>query len=137
MSFSKMVSLEDEPFDDAYPFTAILGSLRSHLGSGTRSSRSQRISAFELNGEVEIYIEDAARLELSDGDLVSIVSRHGAVQRAVRRERRVGPGRLFIHLAVCDNDAVNLIGLFAPTAPAYSGLKTCPVKIEKSKTSSR
>jgi anaerobic selenocysteine-containing dehydrogenase len=131
MLFSPMVPAEDEQAGDDYPFTAILGSLRFHLGSGTRSSRSERILNFGLKGEVEISPEDGANLDLLDGDTVRIVSRQGVIQRGIRREDGVGKGQLFIPLAVNENDAMNLIGLWEPTTPEYSGLKTCPVRVEK------
>ena len=131
MSFSPIVSTEDEPADEDHSFVAILGSLRLHLGSGTRSNQSTRILNFGLKGEVEISPEDSANLNLLDGDIVRIVSRHGVIQREIRREERVGKGQVFIPLAVNDNDAMNLIGLSEPTAPEYSGLKTCSVKVEK------
>ena len=131
ISFSPIGSAGAEQADDDYPFSAILGSLRFHLGSGTRSSQSERILNFGLKGEVEISPEDGTNLDLLDGDTVRIFSKHGVIQREIRRKESVGPGQIFIPLAVNENDAMNLIGLSELTAPEYSGLKTCPVRVEK------
>jgi formate dehydrogenase alpha subunit len=121
---------EDQP-DEAYPFTAILGTLRYHLGSGTRTGRSERIKGFGLNGEIEICPEDADRLGLGDGDRVRAVSRHGEIERGVRLERTVGRGQLFVPLGFNGNDAMDLIGLADLTDPEAQGWKTCQVKLIK------
>jgi formate dehydrogenase alpha subunit len=131
VSFSAVNFTEDQPSDKDYPLMAILGTLRFHLGSGTRSTCSQRMRRFGLRGEVEISPEDGANLNLLDGDTVRIVSQHGVIQRAIRMEESVGPGQIFIPLAVNKNDAVNLINLSEPTASDFTGLKTCHVRLEK------
>jgi formate dehydrogenase alpha subunit len=130
-SFSGPTFMDDQPSDKDYPLIAILGTLRFHLGSGTRSTCSQRIFRFGLKGEVEISPEDGANLNLLDGDTVRIISRRGAIQREIRKETSVGQGRIFIPLAVNQNDAMDLIDLSEPTASDYAGLKTCPVRLEK------
>ncbi len=130
ISFSPVVSTKDESPDDEYPFTAILGSLRLHLGSGTRSNYSQRILDFGLKGEVEISPEDGINMGLMNGDAVKIISKYGAIDRKIRREARIPQGQIFIPLAVNENDAMRLIGLSALT-PESSGVKTCQIRLAK------
>jgi len=129
--FSPVISTEDEPPDNDYPFTSILGSLRLHLGSGTRTMNSQRILGFGLKGEVEISPEDGANLGLIDGDSVRIASEHGVIEREIRMDERIGQGQIFIPLAVNENDVMNLVGLSDLSAPESSGVKTCPVRLAK------
>ena len=131
MSFSPVVSTQDDQRDADYPFTAILGSLRYHLGSGTRTSASARIQEFDLNGEVVISTRDADQLKLKDGDAVRLKSRWGMIKRKIGRSPRIGPGQLFVPLAVNANDAMNLIDLADLANPKSAGWKTCAVKIEK------
>jgi formate dehydrogenase alpha subunit len=131
ISFSPVVSTVDEKSDADYPFQAIMGSLRFHLGSGTRTIASGRIRDFDLNGEVAICEVDAGRLKLKDGDTVQIESRWGVIKRKLGCSNRVGPGQLFVPLAVNANDAMNLIDLSDLADPNSAGWKTCAVRIKK------
>jgi len=131
ISFSAVASTDDQQPDKDYPFTAILKTLRFHLGSGTRSTHSQRMINFGLKGEIEISPEDGAALGLQNGDTVAIVSKFGGIEREVRMEAGVGRGQIYIPLAVNGNDAMNLIGLSNLTAPESSGLKMCRVRLAK------
>jgi formate dehydrogenase alpha subunit len=131
ISFSPVVSTVDEKSDADYPFQAILGSLRLHLGSGTRTTASGRISDFDLNSKVTLCAEDAEQLKLKDGDTVKIESRWGVINRKLECSNRVGPGQLFVPLAVNDNDAMNLIDLNDLADPNATGWKTCAVRIKK------
>jgi formate dehydrogenase alpha subunit len=131
ISFAPVVSTADEQSDTDYPFTAILGSLRYHLGSGTRTSASMRLQDFDLGGNVAICSEDAAKLKLKDGDTVSVKSRWGVIKRKIGQSSRIEPGQLFVPLAVNANDAMNLIDLSDLADPSSTGWKTCAVKIKK------
>jgi formate dehydrogenase alpha subunit len=129
--FAPVVLTADEPGDPDYPFTAILGSLRYHLGSGTRTSASERIQDFELDGNLAIGSADAAKLKLKDGDTVSVESRWGVIKRKISRSERVGPGQVFVPLAVNGNDAMNLIDFSDLADPNSAGWKTCAVRLKK------
>jgi formate dehydrogenase alpha subunit len=131
ISFAPVVSTADEPGDPDYPFTAIFGSLRYHLGSGTRTSASGRIRDFELGGNIAIGSADAAKLKLEDGDTVSVESPWGVIKRKIRGSARIGPGQVFIPLAFNANDAMNLIDFSDLADPKSAGWKTCAVKIRK------
>jgi len=131
ISFSPVVSNAGEKSDTDYPFTAILGSLRYHLGSGTRTAASQRIRDFDLSGAVSICAADAERLKLEEGETVLLESRWGVIKRKLGRSNRMGAGQLFVPLAVNANDAMNLIDLSDLANPKSTGWKTCAVKIRK------
>ena len=131
ISFSPVVSTADEPDDRDYPITAILGSLRYHLGSGTRTSVSERIQDFDHVGNAAISKADAQELKLKDGDTVKIETRWGEIKRKVDCSNRIAAGQLFVPLAVNTNDAMNLIDLTDLSEPNSTGWKTCAVKITK------
>ena len=78
-----------------------------------------------------ICAADAEQLKLKDGDTVQIESRWGAIKRKLDCSNRVGPGQLFVPLAVNANDAMNLIDLSDLADPKSTGWKTCDVKIKK------
>jgi len=131
IAFSPVVSTADEQDDTDYPLTAILGTLRYHLGSGSRTLASGRIRDFDLDGEVAICASDADRLKLEDGETVKIESRWGAIKRKLIRSKHMGPSQLFVPLAVKANDAMKLIDLSDLANPKSAGWKTCAVRIEK------
>ena len=131
IAFSPVVSTADEPGDNNYPFKAILGSLRFHLGSGTRTNASERIRDFDFANDVAICAEDADQLKVKDGDSVQIESRWGRIKRKIGRSKRVGPGQIFVPLAVNNNEAMNLIDISDLADPNSTGWKTCEVKIKK------
>ena len=130
-SFAPVVSTADEASDPDYPFTAILGSLRYHLGSGTRTMASGRIQDLDLDGNIAIGSADVAKLNLKDGDTVSIESRWGVIKRKIGQSNRMGFGQVFVPLAVNANDAMNLFDLTDLADPNSTGWKTCAVKIKK------
>jgi formate dehydrogenase alpha subunit len=131
ISFLPVVSTQEGRRDTDYPFTAILGSLRYHLGSGTRTSASARIREFEVSAEVALSEPDADKLKLKDGDTVQVESRYGMIKRKIGRSPHIGPGQVFVPLAVNANDTMNLIDLTDLANPGSAGWKTCAVKITK------
>lgn len=129
--FCPVVSMEKEPNDKDYPFTAIIGSTRFHLGCGTRTQRSSRIKDFELAGQIEISPEDGAELGLKDHDTVSIRSESGMVKREIRIEKGLQPGHIFVPTGFNGNDAMGLFGLMDRAKPDSPGWKTIGVQMEK------
>lgn len=131
IAFYPVIMTHDQGGDNGYPLTAILGSLRYHLGNGTRTRVSERIQAFGVCGAIQVSPEDGRRLDLQEGDCVRVISPFGTVKRAVELKQEIAPGQLFVPLAVNFNDAMNLIGLKDLSEAASSGWKTVKVKLEK------
>jgi formate dehydrogenase alpha subunit len=129
--FYPVVTGEDETEDKEYPYSAIIGSLRYHLSSGTRTSASQRIQAFDTIGAIEIAPADGATLGMTDGDRVNVTSPYGKLQSVIRLKDEIRPGELFIPMAINSNGAMNLINLTDLADPKSEGWKTVRVKLEK------
>jgi formate dehydrogenase alpha subunit len=129
--FSPVIETKYERSDKDYPFTAILGSLRYHLGSGTRTGHSDRVKDFGLKGEAEISLEDSARLNLKEGDMVRITSPFGSIAREVMLKKDLSTGLIFIPMAFHNNDVRQLIELTHLGEADSPGWKECRVRIEK------
>ena len=129
--FSTITNSENGRQHEGFGLTAILGSRRYHLGSGTRTSHSGRIRDFNLKGDVEISPEDGAASGLSNGDTGKVSSPNGSIVREVQINKDLVPGIIFVPLAFNNNDAMQLIEL---TRLGESSLKLCQVKIEKQQT---
>jgi formate dehydrogenase alpha subunit len=131
IKFYPVVTGEDETEDKEYPYSAIIGSLRYHLSSGTRTSASERIQAFDTIGAVEIAPADGATLGITNGDSVKITSQYGKLQSVIRLKDEIRPGELFVPMAINSNDAMNLIDLTDLADPTSDGWKSVKVKLEK------
>jgi len=129
ISFYPVVSTEDDPDDKNYPYTAIIGSLRYQLGSGTRTHASDRIRGFDLAGQLEISLQDSARLNAKNDDTVIVTSRSGSVTRKIRIEKSLGAGQIFVPTGFNGNDAMNLLALSDITKPGSPGWKTVRAKL--------
>ncbi|MFH0844680.1 MAG: molybdopterin-dependent oxidoreductase [Pseudomonadota bacterium] len=131
ISFQQGLSMEKEIVDPDYPMKAMIGSSRYHLGSGTRTSCSDRIREFERNGKVEIPLNQGKDLGIQDGDRVRISSPHGAIEREVKLERDLMLNIVFVPKAVNGNDVMNLLPLVPLEGPNSTGFKMVEVRIEK------
>jgi len=118
-------------FDDDYPFTALLGSLRSHLGSGTRTEQSARISACDSKGEIEVSPVDAEMMGLNQDDSIKVTSTTGKIERKIKINRNIHNGYIHIPTAFNDNDARCLIQLTPILNAGSSGWDVCRVTVEK------
>jgi len=131
ITFYPVVSTGDDPADTEYPFTAIVGSQRYHLGSGTRTQASERIQGFEFTGKLEVSTQDGANLDLKDDDTLMVRSRFGVLKRKIRLKKALPPGLIFVPAGFNANEAMGLFGLSDMTKPGSAGWKTCRVQVEK------
>jgi formate dehydrogenase alpha subunit len=129
--FTPYSRIPPEPAAEGYPLKAFLGSLRCHLGSGTRTGQSERIKDYGLQGEAEISLEDAGVLGIADGDTVSIASPFGRIEKRVRLTRDLNPGFIFVPKAFQDNDVRTLLSLHSPDGVGSEGFNVVSVRVEK------
>jgi len=129
--FFPIPELKSPEHDDAFPFTVILRSFRAHLGSGTRTSRSERVEEKGWRGEVEMSARDCESLGIRDGDRIRVVSPHGAVEREVKIETGLSSGLVVVPRAFGDNDAMNLFPFKERKESNFTGWITCPARVER------
>ena len=131
ISFYPVVSTEDDPDDKNFPYTAIIGSLRYQLGSGTRTGSSNRIQGFEQAGRIEISLHDSTSLNVKDDDIVTATSNSGSITRKIHINKYLDAGQIFVPTGFNNNDAMNLLALSDITKPGSPGWKTCGVRIKQ------
>lgn len=129
--FSEVNSCEEKPEGEDYPFTAILGTLRYHLGSGTRTGFSERIQGLALGGEIEISPDAGQSLGLGDGDRVRVHSPEGSMERGIRVSRNLRGKLVFIPEGFGGNEGRNLIGFNTMDTRDSPGLKESRVRMER------
>jgi formate dehydrogenase alpha subunit len=131
VEFKPISSVGDRARDETYPLEGILTSTRLHLGSGTRTGLSDRIDSFVIEGDVEMSLKDAARLDLKSGDQVRVSSRYGAITRKVSVQKDLPIGLVYVPVAFYGNEARQLVGLTQPGKEDSPGWMQVSVKIEK------
>ncbi len=99
-------SLPQERMKDV--FQLLLGSTLYHFGSGTRSTRSKRLSGFDHRGALRMNPEDAAELGLQEGCRVRIRAGKKEMTSLLSLDRALPRGVLFLPISghpegeVCD-----------------------------------
>jgi len=129
--FLSIATQKNNARDEDYPLKAIFGTLRYHLGCGTRTGCSERIQRVTSMGEIEISDEDGKRLRFTNGDKARISSPYGVIERSVKINKNQKPGLIFVPLAFYGNDARNLIPLTSLESMNSPGFKEVGVKMEK------
>ncbi len=129
--FSPVTSSKVNKQDDDYPFIALLGSLRFHLGSGTRTGKSSRISACDSKGEIEVSPIDAKEMNLMEDDFIKVTSKTGIIERKMTINKNIQDGYIYIPTAYNQNDASSLIQLMPLIDASSSGWDSCQVTVEK------
>ncbi len=129
--FSPHRASGDRQAEGAYPFVARISSVRYHLGSGTRTSRSERIRVYARKGEIEISPADCRDLGLNGSGLVRVKSEFGTLEREFKQNNRLPGGHILIPMAVNNNDAMNLVGLTGNEQSDSYGWTLSRVSLEK------
>jgi formate dehydrogenase alpha subunit len=106
-------------------FTLLRGSTLYHFLSGSRSTRSPRLTMVKRAGSVEMNPLDARELGLVEGNAVKLSRDAAAVVATVTFSDALPQGMLFC--PYFDQKFSALFSLF----PERTGLNTCQVRIEK------
>ena len=116
--------------DAEHPFTLITGRRLYQFNAGTMTARTDNV-VLQPGDVVEVSATDAARLELTDGDVVRLRSRHGEATLPIAISDRVRDGELF---ATFHTFAVFLNRVIGPGRDAITHTpeyKRTAVRIEK------
>jgi len=120
-----------EIVDDEYPFWFSTGRVFAHYHTGTMTRNSPTLDSEIKEGFLEISQNDAAKLNIKDGDTVTVSSRRGSVDIRAEITKRVEDGSVFMPFHFIESCA-NIL-----TNPAHDPickipeLKVCAVNVEK------
>jgi formate dehydrogenase major subunit len=119
-----------------YPFVLITGRILYHYNCGAQTRRTDAMAMVDTD-VLEMHPDDLARLELTEGEMIRMVSARGESVLPVAASARVRPGELFTSFHF---PATNLNALLSSSAddsskcPEY---KVSTVRIEKMTDTSR
>jgi formate dehydrogenase alpha subunit len=80
--------------DEEFPLVLVTGRVLQHYNAGTMTRRTHNVDLVDRDW-LEIHPDDAARLWISDGDMVSIRSRVGRTEVPAQVTERIEPGHVF------------------------------------------
>ena len=117
--------------DQAFPFTLTTGRILQHYHTGSMTHRVAGIEALVPEERVEVNPDDAARLELNDGDWVRVSSRRGAVESRAWVTDRVGHGLVFMTFHYAESLGNVLTNTAVDPVAKNPELKVCAEKVER------
>jgi formate dehydrogenase alpha subunit len=118
-----------EAVDEQYPYWFSTGRVFAHYHTGTMTRNSPSLDREIEEGYIEISSDDAEKLQVRDGDLVTVSSRRGSVDTKALITGRIEPGSVFMPFHFIETCA-NIL-----TNPAHDPickipeLKVCAVNI--------
>jgi predicted molibdopterin-dependent oxidoreductase YjgC len=80
--------------DGEFPLILVTGRRLQHYNAGTMTRRTANLELLDREW-LEIHPDDAARLWVRDGQLVSVRSRVGRIEVEARLTERIEPGHVF------------------------------------------
>ncbi len=80
--------------DGEFPLTLVTGRRLEHYNAGTMTRRTANLELMD-HDVLEIHPDDAERLWIADGDLVSVRSRVGRIEIAAHVTEAIEPGNVF------------------------------------------
>ncbi len=118
-----------EAVDDDFPFWFSTGRVFAHYHTGTMTRNSPTLDQEIGEGFVEISRDDALRLQIEDGDLVTVTSRRGSVNTRAQVTGRIEPGSLFMPFHFIESCANILTNTAHDPICKIPELKVCAVRV--------
>lgn len=81
-----------------YPLVLTTGRVLEHWHAGSMSRRTRVLHNLYPNGAVDIHPDDALKLGIMDGDLVTIASERGKIETPAHITEKTSPGLAFMAL---------------------------------------
>ena len=91
--------------DSEFPFFLTTGRMFAHFHTGTMTRTSPHLDIEQSDGYVEINPEDAQKLLVAEGEMLTISSKRGHLDVPARLTTAVNPGTLFLPIHFGENPA--------------------------------
>ena len=119
--------------DDEYPFTLTTGRRLESYNTGVQSGGY--LSPLHRGESLDISPEDARRLGVENGDIVTVTSRRGSIEAPIYIDRGLRAGVVFMTLHFPDEIATNFLTINATDPRSGTAeFKACAVRVEPART---
>ena len=119
--------------DADYPFILTTGRTIFHYHTGTMTRKTEALNREVPTGYMEINSRDAEKLNIIEGEKVSVKSRRGKIEVKVLKTGKVPEGVVFIPFHFAESPANMLTNSAFDPVAKIPELKVCAVKVEKRK----
>lgn len=119
--------------DADYPFILTTGRTIFHYHTGTMTRKTEALNREVPTGYMEINSKDAEKLNIIEGEKVSVKSRRGKIEVKVLKTGKVPEGVVFIPFHFAESPANVLTNSAFDPVAKIPELKVCAVKVEKRK----
>jgi len=116
---------------EGYPLTLLTGAILGNFGTGTRSSRSWRLSKYSSQAFVEIGASDARKLRINHGDKVRVISPVSELTTTARTTDTLPEGMIFLPTSFPGSPATRLFSISLDPETKAPSLKACQVRLER------
>ena len=117
--------------DADYPFILTTGRTIFHYHTGTMTRRTDILKREVPEGYAEMNYEDAKRLNILNGEKISLVSRRGNIEISIQVTESVPVGVIFVHFHFAECAANILTNSAVDPVAKIPEFKVCAVRIEK------
>jgi len=114
-----------------YPLILTTGRVLEHWHTGSMSRRTRVLHDLCPNGAVDIHPDDALRLGIMDGDMVTIASERGKIETPAHITDETPPGLAFMAFHWRESPANMLTNLALDPIAKIPEFKVSAVKIDK------
>ena len=114
---------------EEYPFLLITGRILQHYNCGSQTRRTDILNVVDSD-VLEMHPEDAARLGLTEGQLIRLVSQRGEARLPVSPSERVMRGQLFTSFHFPGTDINVLLSSSADESSKCPEYKVSAVRVE-------
>ncbi|MBQ8945237.1 MAG: formate dehydrogenase subunit alpha [Lachnospiraceae bacterium] len=117
--------------DDDYPFILMTGRILYHYNAAAMTSRAPGLVELADEGFIEINYKDADRLEIENGERISVRSRRGGITATARVGRKVSEGETWMPFHFEDSPVNMLTNAALDDIARIPEYKVCAVSISK------
>lgn len=121
----------DELPDDEYPLVLSTGRVLEHWHTGSMTRRSRALDAIEPAAFAALHPDDARSHNVQDGDRVTLTSRRGTIELAVRIDPGMERGCVFVPFHFREAAANTLTTDALDPDGRIPEFKYCAVRLEK------
>jgi formate dehydrogenase major subunit len=115
---------------DEYPYMLSTGRHLDSFNTGVQTAGFD--SPIRIGGTIDVSAEDAARLDLADGDLVRVTSRRGSIEVPARIDPGLRQGLVFMTVHYASTADVNVLTIEAwDPKSGTAEFKATAVRLEK------
>ncbi|MDG1480283.1 MAG: molybdopterin dinucleotide binding domain-containing protein [Myxococcota bacterium] len=116
--------------DNEFPLILSTGRTLYHYNAGTQTRRDPGPVARQPGNFLEMHRRDARKRGFSDGEMVRVISRRGAVEASIQVSPRMRPGCVWMPMHFSESRANLLTNDAGDEVTGTGEYKVCAVRVE-------